>query len=160
MAKSVKLKEADTFIDPEGIFDFKRNQKQSELNIEVSIGYGGIKTFIPTINNTYCVDSENGLVIPSGKNIIIGTFEIDAQNAVANLYADCSIVLAESSEEFTFELGRVMLSQMSDPQSAWRRAQVVGFYYFDKPTKIAFRVWVDNYAGKPIQYELSYMNFS
>ena len=79
MAKSVKLKEKDTFLDPEGIFDFKRNKTQEELNMEVSIGYGGIKTFIPTANDTQYVDSENGLIIPKGKNIIIGTFHIDYQ---------------------------------------------------------------------------------
>lgn len=160
MAKSVKLKEADTFIDPEGIFDFKRNQKQSELNIEVSIGYGGIKTFIPAANDTQYVDSENGLIIPKGKNIIIGTFHINYQQVAANLYADCSIVLAENGEQSSFEFNHIMLSQQSYSQGNWRQAQGVGFYYFDKPTKIAASIWVSGHAGKPVQYELSYMNFS
>lgn len=34
MAKSVKLKEADTFIDTEGIRDFTQNMSQAEINAE------------------------------------------------------------------------------------------------------------------------------
>ena len=35
MAKSVKLKEADTFIDTEGIYDFGQNRPQAEINADV-----------------------------------------------------------------------------------------------------------------------------
>lgn len=160
MANSKKFKEPDTYFDAEGIFDFKRQRKQSELNMEVSIGYGGIKTYIPAANDTAYVDSENGLVIPKGKNIIIGTFHIDYQQVAANLYADCSVVLAETGEQFAFEFNHIMLSQQSYSQGNYRRAQGVGVYYLDKPTKIAASIWVNGHVGKPVQYELSYMNFS
>ena len=35
MAKSVKLKEADTFIDTEGIRDFTQGKTQAEINANV-----------------------------------------------------------------------------------------------------------------------------
>lgn len=40
MAKSVKLKEADTFIDAEGIRDFKQGKTQTEINAMLYNNFG------------------------------------------------------------------------------------------------------------------------
>ena len=160
MAKSKKFKETDTYFDAEGIFDFTRNRKQSELNMEVSIGYGGIKTYIPAANNTAFFDTANALLIPKGNSIVIASIQIEPSQVAENLYVECGLVLAENNQTFLFELDRAIVSDPSARAGYWRKAQCFSVVHFEEPTNVAMRIWVDNHAGKPISYEIAYLNFS
>ena len=98
MAKSVKLKEADTFIDTDGIYDFEQKKTQKEINNSVlgklSKFVNEIKFVFPSACNegtTFDVDIPSGAIVIS----IIGTrsdngFKTEMLNA--NMCGYCNYV--------------------------------------------------------------------
>lgn len=58
MAKSVKLKEADTFIDTEGIRDFEQGKTQAEINAAVAPMLQEVSIWKQTFANGWTVESQ------------------------------------------------------------------------------------------------------
>ena len=58
MAKSVKLKEADTYIDTEGIRDFEQGKTQAEINAAVAPMLQETSTWKQTFANGWTVEGQ------------------------------------------------------------------------------------------------------